>query len=396
MGTGVRGRDVKRANNVVAVGLVSFFGGISQDLILPILPLYLTSVVGLDKAVLGVAEGLVTASASVFRIVSGLLTDKFRRRKPIVFVGYFLSLVSRPLLAIATSGGAVIGLRFVDGVGKGVKDAPKDALLADSTVQATRGRGFGIARALDTLGSVAGPLALFGLLNLLATNSHKYQWIFLLSSIPLVLSLAVLVLRVREPEAPTDLVAVTASRRSLPRAFYGFLAIMLIFSLGNSTDAFLILRAQTAGVTVLAIPLVYALFNFVYAGASIPLGSLSDRIGRERVILLGWVAYALAYLGFAVATRSYQIWILFAFYGLYYATTEGVAKAFVADLVASEHRGKAYGIYNAAIGVMALPASLIAGLLWDTRGPAAPFFFGSVLAALAAIGLALFVGARTH
>lgn len=177
----------------------------------------------------------------------------------------------------------------------------------------------------------------------------------------------------------------------LSRKFYAFLAIMVVFTLGNSSDTFLILRAQNVGVAVLAIPLVYALFNFFYASASVPLGSLSDRIGRERVIILGWVAYALAYLGFAVAAQAYQIWLLFAFYGIYYATTEGVAKALIADLVVSEHRGKAYGIYNSVIGLIALPASVIAGFLWDSVSAAAPFFFGAAMAAVATVLLLIFI-----
>jgi MFS family permease len=177
----------------------------------------------------------------------------------------------------------------------------------------------------------------------------------------------------------------------LPKEFYFFLGIMTLFAIGNPSDAFLILRAQNVGVTLLAIPLVYALFNFFYASASIPLGSLSDKIGREKVILMGWISYALAYLGFAFANKSYQIWILFAFYGIYYATTEGVAKAFVADITEVGHRGRAYGIYNSVIGIVSLPASMIAGWLWDKYNPGMPFYFGAIMAAIASILLLMFV-----
>jgi len=379
-----------RLNNVFFIGLISFFGGISQELIIPILPLYLANVLNLDKSFIGLTEGLVTSSASIFKIVSGYLSDRFRSRKSIVFVGYLLSLIGRPLLAVSTSGGAILLFRFMDGIGKGIKDSPKDALIADTTEAATRGRSFGIARMLDTFGSVVGPLILFVILYLLRDNTLKYQYVFVLAAIPLFFTLAILKIYVKE----TPLKAKSTSdvpSSILPRKFYIFLAIMVVFTLGNSSDTFLILRAQNVGVAVLAIPLVYALFNFFYASASVPLGSLSDRIGRERVIILGWFAYAVAYLGFAIAAQAYQIWLLFAFYGLYYATTEGVAKALIADLVVSEHRGKAYGIYNSVVGLIALPASIIAGFLWDSVSPSAPFFFGAVMAGIATGLLLVFI-----
>ena len=374
----------KGLGNVFYVGLLSFFGGISQEIFVPILPLYLANVLGFDKAFIGASEGLVTAGASVFRMAAGLLTDRFGKKKPFIFLGYFFSLVARPLLALTTVSSDILGLRFLDGIGKGMKDTPKDALIAASTQEHNRGKGFGIARMLDTFGSVVGPLVLFGMLYVLNDSPAKYHIILFSTAIPLFVTLAILQFKVKE--APTIEKSLTPTAAvALPRRFYWFLGIMLVFSLGNSSDAFLILRAQNLGVVLLAIPLVYALFNFVYASASVPLGSLSDRIGREKVIVLGWLAYALAYFGFALANASYQIWFLFAFYGLYYATTEGVAKAFVADMVSADHRGRAYGIYNTAIGVVTLPASYIAGLLWDSISPAAPFYFGAILSLIACI-----------
>jgi MFS family permease len=368
-------------NNVFFIGLLSFFGGISQDIFVPILPLYLANVLHFDKSFIGLTEGLVTSSASIFRLVAGFLSDKFRKNKPIVFAGYFLSLVARPLLAVLTSGAGILTLRLLDGVGKGVKDTPKDALIADSTKIETRGKGFGIVRMLDTLGSVAGPLLLFALLFLLNNNSLKYHYIFFITAIPLVFTLGVLTVFVKEIKIEKQENKIN-SKTSLSLKYYLFLAIVLFFSIGNSSDVFLILRAQNVGVTLLAIPLVYALFNFIYASASIPLGSLSDKIGRQKVIILGWLAYAVAYLGFGIANLSYQIWLLFAFYGIYYATTEGVAKAYIADITVPEHRGKAYGIYNASVGLITLPASIIAGFMWDKINPSAPFLFGSAIAAI--------------
>jgi MFS family permease len=384
----------KKFGNVFYVGLLSFFGGVSQDMFVPILPLYLANVLGFSKEFIGLSEGLLTAASSVFRFVAGWLSDKFGKQKPIVFAGYFLSMVSRPLLAVFSGGAAILGLRFTDGVGKGVKDSPKDVLIADSTEPENRGKGFGIARMLDTFGSVAGPILLFLFLYLFRDNLLKYHYILILCALPLFMTLGILIFKVKEVSPKKSAADVhSAEKKGLPARFYLFLAVIALFTIGNSSDAFLILRAQNVGVTLLAIPLVYALFNFVYASASVPLGSLSDRIGREKVIILGWVAYAIAYVGFALAKTSLEIWIIFAFYGLYYATTEGVAKAFVADIVGPSHRGRAYGVYNMTVGILALPASVIAGFLWDTISPAAPFYFGAILSAVAA-GLLFFLVMR--
>lgn len=381
--------EKKKFSNTFFIGLLSFFGGISQDLIVPILPIYLATVLHLDKSFIGLTEGLVTSTASIFKIASGFLSDRFRKNKAIVFVGYFLSMIARPLLAITATGYGVLALRFLDGIGKGIKDSPKDALIADSTESKTRGKGFGVVRALDTLGSVAGPLLLFALLYFLRNNTLKYHYIFFIAAVPLFFTLSILRFCVKEV-VPVKVQQKNTEPFQLPKKFYLFLGILLLFSLGNSSDTFLILRAQNVGVSLLTIPLVFALFNFIYASASIPLGSLSDKIGREKVILMGWLAYAVAYIGFGLAQKPYQIWFLFAFYGLYYATTEGVGKAFIADLVVPQYRGRAYGIYNAFVGVVTLPASFIAGLLWDKISPSAPFLFSAGMALLASVFLLIF------
>ncbi len=383
----------KLPENVFFVGLLSFFGGISQDIFIPILPLYLANVLKFDKEFIGLAEGLVTSSASIFKLAAGFIIDKFGKNKSVVFLGYFLSMVSRPLLAVFTSYFGVIFLRFLDGVGKGIKDTPKDALIAGSTESEKRGRGFGIVRALDTFGSVAGPILLFVLLYFLSNNSLKYHYIFFITAIPLIFTLTILSFFVKEVPITKDVGQNTTKGLSLK--YYMFLFIVLLFSLGNSSDTFLILRAQNVGVTLLAIPLVFALFNFVYASFSIPLGSLSDKIGREKVIILGWLCYGLSYLGFGLANNSLEIWFLFAFYGIYYATTEGVAKAFIADLVPQNNRGRGYGIYNASVGLMTLPASFAAGFLWDRINPSAPFFFGSLISFTAIILLVFFTKFKT-
>ena len=377
--------------NVFFVGLLSFFGGISQDVFSPILPIYLTTVLGFDKAFVGIAEGVVSASVNVFKVVSGFLSDKFKKQKPLIFLGYFFSMVSRPLLAFFTSPASIVGLRLLDGAGKGVKDPPKDVLIAGSAAKEARGKSFGIARMLDTLGSVVGPLVLFGLLYLFKDSTTLYHNILLFTAVPLIITLCVLVFKVREaPGASAKAGTPSAPREKLSPTFYLFLTIVITFSLGNSSDAFLILRARNIGVTLLDIPLVIALFNLVYALAAVPFGSLSDRIGRIPTMLIGWSAYVLVYLGFGLASEAYMIWILYAFYGIYYATSEGVARALLTDIVGAGHRGRAFGLYGTAVGIAGLPASFFAGFLWDRFGPQVPFYFGAAMAGLAAILLLLF------
>jgi MFS family permease len=385
-------QNLPRNRNVFFVGLLSFFGGISQDVFTPILPIYYTSVLGFDKTFVGVAEGLVSASSYIFTVVSGIFSDTFKKQKPIIFVGYFVSMVARPLLAFFTSAGAVLGLRFADGTGKGIKDPPKDVLIAGSAERKTRGRSFGIARMLDTLGSVAGPLILFGLLYYLQGNASLYHEILILCAIPLLITLFILVTQIKEVVPQTDAAkpAISKSASPLPASFYLFLAIVILFTLGNSSDAFLILRAKSLGITLLEIPLVIALFNVIYAAFAVPLGSLSDRIGRIPTMLIGWTAYALVYLGFALASGSLAIWFLYGFYGIYYAANLGVAKAFLADMVGEGHRGRAFGIYGTTVGLATLPASFFAGFLWDKFGPQAPFFFGAGISAFAAAMLLVF------
>lgn len=380
----------KTKKNVFYVGLLSFFGGISQDIFSPILPIYLTSVLGFDKAIVGVAEGIVNASVYFFRIIAGFLSDKFKKQKPIIFLGYFLSMVSRPLLVLFTSIGGVLSLRLLDGIGKGIKDTPKDVLVAGSAEKNVRGRSFGVARMLDTLGSVVGPLILFGLLYIFKDSSTIYHNILLFTAIPLIATL-LLIFKLREiPKAEFKKVEVAEAKGKLPATFYIFLVIIIIFTLGNSSDAFLILRAKSLGISLLEIPLVIALFNLVYAFGAVPFGSLSDKIGRIPTLVIGWAVFALVYLGFALTNNALSIWFLYAFYGIYWATSEGVSRALVADLVNPDHRGRAYGLYGMAIGITTLPASFLAGVLWDKFGAAVPFYFGAAMAAIAFTLLAIF------
>lgn len=382
----------QKNKNVFFVGLLSFFGGISQDIFAPILPIYLTTVLGFDKAFVGAAEGVVAASVYIVKVAAGFISDKFKKQKPIIFFGYFLSMVSRPALALITSGIGIIGLRMLDGIGKGTKDPAKDVLIAGSAAKESRGKSFGIARMLDTLGSVAGPLILFGLLYVLKDDASVYHYILLFAATPLLITLFLLITKVKEVKmtVSADQNANSSERSALPKSYYLFLFVAVLFALGNSSDAFLILRARNLGVTLLEIPLVIALFNLIYAAGAVPFGSLSDKIGRVPTILIGWITYAAVYLGFALATHAIAIWLLYGLYGMYYAIHEGVAKAFLADMVHAGHRGKAFGIYGATIGITALPASFFAGFLWDRFGPQMPFYFGAAMACSAALLLFFF------
>jgi MFS family permease len=375
--------------NVFYVGLLSFFGGISQDMFAPILPLYLTSVLGFDKTFVGVTDGIVAASSNIAKIASGYFSDKWKRQKPLIFLGYLASMLSRPLLALLTSNVGITALRFVDGIGRGFKDPPKAVLIAGASSASERGKSFGIARMLDTLGSVAGPLILFGILSLLEGSPELYENILLLSAIPVFLTLLVLGFKVKENETPKEAPPAAAGGK-LSLRFYLFLVIAGIFALGNSSDAFLVLRATNVGISLRYIPLLIALFNLVYAAAAVPFGALSDRIGRVPALLIGWAAYALVYAGFGFASEAYMIWILYALYGVYYATSEGVAKAYLADMVSPEARGRAFGLYGMVIGFSALPASVLAGFMWDNFGARMPFYFGSGMALVAALLLLAF------
>jgi MFS family permease len=374
--------------NILAVGFASFFGGISQDMFIPILPLYLTQILGLDRTIVGVAEGLVSAASSGFKVVAGRLSDKYKQQKPIVIAGYALSMVGRGLLAFVGVPLAVFGLRFADGVGKGIKDPPKDVLVANAADKETRGRSFGIARMLDTFGSALGPLILSGLIILFTRHhvptSHYYRWLLIFAAVVLLVTIGIVQFGIKETKQPTtDQFNVKAP---LAKSFYLFTAIAGVFALANSSDAFLILRSQNLGLSIVAIPLAYALLNVVYGSLSLPAGIISDKVGRIPLITIGWAVYGLSYFGFAVAHSAWQVWPLFTLYGVYYAASEGVGRALIADVVGQEARGRAYGVYNMIIGFAALPAGLIAGLLWDRVSPRAPFYFSTVMS-LIAVGL---------
>jgi len=369
--------------NVWALGVVSLLNDASTEMVYPLLPLFLTRTLGASAAFVGLVEGVAETTASLLKLVSGWLSDRLRRRKALAIWGYGLSSLTRPLMAMALLPSHVLGIRFLDRIGKGIRTSPRDALIADSTPATARGAAFGFHRAMDHLGAVAGPVLAFLLLPLVGGS---YRAIFWLAGIPAALCVLVLVATVREVPAhgpPARLPLLTL--RPYDLRFKGFLCVVMLFTLGNSSDAFLLLRAREAGVTEATIPLVWAALHVVKSTSSLGGGILSDRIGRRGAIVAGWMVYAAVYAGFAVVSSAWQAWGLFLVYGLYFGLTEGVEKALVADLVPVETRASAYGVYHTAIGITALPASLLTGWLWQTLGAPVAFATGAALAAAAAL-----------
>ncbi len=383
--------------NVWAVTAASFLTDISSEMVTNLLPLFLYTVLGARTNVIGLIEGVAETTASILKIFSGWFSDRLGQRKSLAVAGYALSTLAKPFLLLAAplrSWTVVLGTRFGDRVGKGVRTAPRDALVADSIDEKQRGLAFGLHRAGDTGGAVVGLLVALLVVWYFQRNDRQleapvFQTIVWLSLIPALLAVVALAFLAREVAPRTRREAPRFTLGLFDNRFKFFLAIMIVFTLGNSSDAFLILRAQAAGLPILGVLGMMLTFNLVYALVSTPAGSLSDKVGRRRLIVGGWAVYGLVYLGFALVTQGWQAWALMAVYGLYYGMTEGVAKAFVADLVPSQHRGTAYGVFNAAIGLTAFPASLIAGVLWggvgawQGLGPSAPFFFGAAMALVA-------------
>ena len=382
--------------NVFFLGIVSLLTDVSSEMIFTLVPLFLRNVLIAPFTIIGLIGGLSESTDAIFRILSGWLSDRLGKRKPLAVLGYSISTIAKPFMYLASSWGSVLAIRFGDRVGKGIRTSPRDALVADSVSAEERGKGFGLHRAMDTFGAVLG-LAIAAIIiylvqgGELALSLETYQWLVLVGVVPAVLAVLVLLFFVRERRKPSssDIGSQVGFKRvgGFDTRFKLFLVIMAVFTLGNSSDFFVILRAQNLGSSVIYVVLMLVVFNIAYAATSLPAGMLSDRLGRRRVITLGWFIYALVYLGFALASEMWQVWLLFALYGVYYGIVEGVARAFVADLVPEEKRGTAYGLYHGVVGLTLLPASLIAGWLWQAYSPAAPFYFGAGLAFVAMVGI---------
>lgn len=394
---------------MIALGAVSFFTDVSSEMIYPLLPVFLTATLGASAGMVGAIEGAAETTASLLKLASGWWSDRVRRRKPLVVFGYTLAAVARPLIALAHSATQVLAIRLADRVGKGIRNSPRDALIAESVHPSIRGRAYGFHRAADHAGAVLGPLLAFILIQWFAFEVRSVFW---LAAVPGALAIVTVVAFVRDPArsplvpgasaehahasgartrppAATTLAAGaengTSAEHRLPRSFWGYLAVVLLFTLGNSTDAFLLLRASQLGVPVALLPILWAVLHVVKSAASTQGGALSDRIGRAPTLMGGWLVYALAYVGFAFASATWHAWALFAVYGVYFALVEPTERALVADFVPAERRGTAFGWFHLTVGIGMLPASVVFGLVWDAYGPRNAFLLGAGLALAAAV-----------
>lgn len=385
------------SKNVRSLGWVSLFNDIASEMIYPLLPLFLNTVLGAGVVFIGLIEGIAESVSSFLKLFSGWVSDRFRKRKGLILFGYIVASITRPFIGLATSAYHVLFLRFFDRIGKGVRSSPRDALLSQSCGEEERGKAFGFQRAMDHAGAMTGPLIAS---LLMAVFTKDLRIIFLLAFIPSLFCLWILwrgvtdIHPIRNSSSYDSKPSETTNPAPSPpklnwkgwdRKFKYFLLIITLFTLGNSSDAFLLLRAQDLGLNIVTIPILWFVFHLSKTAFSVPGGTLSDRIGRRKVMILSWTIYGLVYLGFAFASKPYQIWLLFIVYGLFYGLSEGTEKAWVADLVEESKRGTAYGAYHFCIGIAALPASLLMGLIWKAIGVQWAFTFGAVMALIAAL-----------
>ncbi|MBI4686457.1 MAG: MFS transporter [Nitrospirae bacterium] len=374
--------------NVFVLGLVSLFMDISSEMIYPLIPIFLSDVLHTSKTSIGIIEGIAESTASILKVFSGWLSDRLGKRKSIILWGYGISVLSRPLLANASSWIHVLVYRFTDRFGKGVRTAPRDAIIADSTDPKVLGKAFGFHRSMDTVGAILGPTIAFAILGLFNNN---LRWVFWLSIIPGFLAVLTIFLFVKEKKRPEGTDPVKISLKGLDNRFKFFLFIASVFTLGRTSDVFLILRVQDLGVKTAAIPLLYLAFNMVSAMLSTPAGIWADKAGKRRVIVLSYLLFSLIFTGFAVAAAPIHAWLLFMAYGVFVAINEGVQRAYVATLINPEVKATGYGIYHTVIGLSALPSSIIAGALWQHIGPQALFYYGAAMAMFSSILFFFFI-----
>jgi MFS family permease len=381
--------------NVLWLSIVSLLNDTASEIIYPLLPLFLTTTLGAGAALLGLIEGAAESASSFLKLASGWVSDRFGRRKPPVFWGYTIAAVARPLIAIATAPWHVFAIRFADRIGKGIRSAPRDALIAASVPAEQRGSAFGFHRAADHAGAVLGPLIATALLALVFQG--RLRPVFALAAVPGLVTIAIVVWKVRETPAagpPTprrSRAAAVPPAHDLGKPFLRYLAVLLIFTLGNASDAFLLLRANDLGVAVALVPLLWGVHHVSKMVWNLIGGALSDRIGARRAIVAGWLVYAGTYAAFAFASTEWHAWALFIIYGLFYGLTEAPEKALVAAIAPAHRRGSAFGAYHFTIGLAALPASVLFGVLWDVASARAAFLTGAALALIAALLLPLLV-----
>ncbi|MDD5044010.1 MAG: MFS transporter [Candidatus Omnitrophica bacterium] len=383
--------------NIIILGITSFLTDISSEMIYPLLPIYLVNHLGASPAILGLIEGIAESTASLAKVFIGFFSDRLKQRRSFAILGYGFSAIGKFFLYISGTWGMVFAARFIDRLGKGIRTAPRDALIADSSGEKRRGFSFGLHRTMDTVGAALGVLLA---IYFIQHYQGDFKKVFLFSLIPAVLGVMVL-FKVREkpPENKSPAVkqgfspaGLIRSFRALDRRLKFFLLITLIFNLGNSSNQFLLLRAKNLGFSLVSVVVMYLVYNITYALTSYPAGRISDIIGRKKILVAGYLFYGLVYFGFARAIPADNfIWFLFGLYGFYMGFTDGIEKAFISDIAPLDSRATLIGLHATLAGIALLPASLVAGILWKTYGPAVPFWFGGAMGILASISLAIFI-----
>ncbi len=390
-------KDMKSGltRNVTFLGVVSGLTDISSEMLYPIVPVFLTTVLGAPMQVVGLIEGVAEATASFVKILGGRMSDRAGKRKPFVIAGYSLSAFSKPVLALAGTWHFVLFSRFLDRVGKGVRTSARDALISSSVDKEHWGKAFGFHRAMDTMGAALGPLAALAMLHFMPVNSPNYRLIFITAFFPALLGVGVLMYFVSEAAAAPAAGAAPAPRSPMSADFKTFTALYALFAIGNSSDVFLIMKARNMGFTLTGVILAYTGYNLVYAFMATPAGWLADKLGKLKTMIFGFLIFASVYLGFALAAKTWMIWALFALYGFYGAFNEGIAKAVISHLSAGDNRASAMGYFQGTLGFLTFAASAMAGLLWDKVSPAAPFLVGASMALLAGASLTAWTRRRS-
>jgi MFS family permease len=378
-------RRFKIPPTIWVLGIISFLTDFGSEMVTSILPLFLVQELGSSASDVGWIEGIAEATAAISKVFSGVFSDWVGQRKMLILLGYGLAAAVKPLIFLSTSAPQILAARFLDRIGKGIRVAPRDALVADAVTPETRGAAYGLRQTLDTAGAFLGPVVAFGLLLL---YPGQFRWVFALACIPGLLAVLAIIFKLRDaPMAGPRTQFSLQGWQQLPPSFWRLMLTVGVFTLGNSSEAFMILRAQNLGIGLAVIPLTIVVMNLGYLLSSYPVGVLSDRIGRRGLLQLGWLLYGLIYAGYAVVQAQWQVWLLFALYGLYLGLTQGVLKAMVAEVAPSHLRGSCFGVFNLVTGFMLLPASVLAGWLWQAFAPGTPFSVGAGLAFMAVLGL---------
>lgn len=378
--------------NIIFLGLISFFMDISSEMVYPIIPLYLTSAFGATPSLVGIIEGIAESTASLLKVFSGYITDKYKKKKPIAFIGYATGLLYKLALLFASSWAGILAARVVDRLGKGIRTTPRDVMVSESADKNAMGKSFGIHKAMDMAGSAIGIFLAYILLKSIGNGEADYRMIFIISVVPTILALIMFAF-VRERKEPREIKQreqFWSNISALDGRLKLYLLIIFLFTLGNSSNTFLLLRAKSAGFDDTNVILLYFLYNMTVSIFAIPFGKLSDRIGRKKVLTWGYLLFALVYGGFAIATRPLAFVIIFVLYGIFTAMTAGVERALIAEISPKELKGTMLGLHSTVAGIALLPASVICGFLWDAFGSAVPFLFGAGMSLLAAVLLVLF------